>query len=81
MRAFLEQRYSVLEEPDDEDLHKYLKSASYYALINAIKSLLLKATDIYHKRHVTVEQTDASTVSWINSSRPVALHITFKLLY
>jgi hypothetical protein len=65
LRTILEQRYSVTEEPDDEDLHKHLKSASYYVLINSFKSLLLKATDIYHKRHVTIDQTDASIVSQI----------------
>ena len=62
-RNILEQRYSINEEADDEDIHKHLKSSSYYALINSFKSLLLKATDIYHKRHVTGDQLDASLVS------------------
>jgi hypothetical protein len=68
LRTILEQKYSVTEEPDDEDLHKHLKSSSYYALVNSFKSLLLKATDIYHKRHITVDQTDASMVSFLSFS-------------
>ena len=62
LRTILEQRYSITAEPDDEDSHKHLKSASYFVLLNSLKSLLLKATDIYHKRHVTSNQTDASLV-------------------
>ncbi len=59
----LETRYSINEEPDDDDPHKHSKTTSYYNLCNSLKTILLKALNVYDKKHVPIDQKEFSLVS------------------
>jgi hypothetical protein len=70
----LETRYSINEEPDDDDPHKHSKTSFYYNLCNSLKAILLKALSIYDKKHVTVEQKESSLVSILITNFILNIH-------